>query len=80
MVKSTLYMACMMAVALGGLRSSWADGLPVSEQVRKSGTLTIASGLDYPPMQFVDAQGHPAGMNIEMAQAVAKNSTSSSLS
>ena len=72
MLKSTLYLVCAMSLALGGLRSSWAEGIPVSEKVKKSGSLVIASGLDYPPMQFIDAEGRPAGMNIEMAQAVAK--------
>lgn len=61
-----------MAMALSGISSSWADGLPITDKVKKSGTLVIASGLDYPPMQFIDAEGRPAGMNIEMAQAVAK--------
>lgn len=72
MLKSTVYLLCTILLGVSGLRSSWADALSVSEKVKKSGTLIIASGLDYPPMQFVDAQGHPAGMNIEMAQAVAK--------
>ena len=72
MLKSTLYLMCTMSLALGGISASWADSIPVTEKVKKSGTLVIASGLDYPPMQFVDAEGNPAGMNIEMAQAVAK--------
>lgn len=72
MLKSSLYLACTVSLALGTLSASWADNLPVTDKVKKSGTLVIASGLDYAPMQFVDAEGHPAGMNIEMAQAVAK--------
>jgi polar amino acid transport system substrate-binding protein len=55
-----------------GTSGVWAGNIPLSPQVKQAGKLTIASGLDYAPMQYVDAQGHPAGMNVELAQAVAK--------
>ena len=71
-LKSTWYAACTISLALGSLSASRADNLPLTDKVRKSGSLVIASGLDYAPMQFIDAEGRAAGMNVEMAQAVAK--------
>lgn len=72
MLKPVSYAACTVSLALGALSASWADNLPVTDKVKKSGSLVIASGLDYAPMQFIDAEGRSAGMNVEMAQAVAK--------
>lgn len=72
MLTSATNLICASTLALGVICSAWAEGLPVTDKIKKSGTLTIASGLDYPPMQFIDAEGRPAGMNIELAQAVAK--------
>jgi len=60
------------AIALTAACSAWAQNIPLTDKVKTSGKLSIASGLDYAPMQFVDPDGKPAGMNIEMAQAVAK--------
>jgi polar amino acid transport system substrate-binding protein len=68
----SINLACTIAFVVGGVGCAWAGQIPVTDKVKESGKLTIASGLDYAPMQFVDAQGRPAGMNIEMAQAVAK--------
>ncbi|MBU3031070.1 ABC transporter substrate-binding protein [Paracoccus sp. XHP0099] len=65
-------LACAIALALGVAGGANAQSIPLAEKVESNGTLTIASGLDYAPMQFVDEKGQPAGMNVEMAQAVAK--------
>lgn len=46
--------------------------IPISPQVKQTGKLAVANGLAYAPMEYVDAKGKPAGMNIELAQAVAK--------
>jgi PAS domain S-box-containing protein len=35
-------------------------------------TLVIGTELDYPPYSFIDAQGKPAGYNIELIKALAK--------
>ena len=72
MQKSRAKQVCAAAIVLGAVGCAWAQGIPVTDKVKASGKLTIGSGLDYAPMQFVDPQGQPAGMNIEMAQAVAR--------
>lgn len=72
MKKSKARQVCAAVAFLGTIGCAWAQGIPVTDQVKSSGKLTIGSGLDYPPMQFVGPQGQPAGMNIEMAGAIAK--------
>ncbi len=64
--------AWVISAVISGIGSAAAAEIPVTDRVKESGKLTIASGLDYAPMQYIDAQGRPAGMNVEMAQAVAK--------
>lgn len=49
-----------------------AGGLPVTPDISSSGEFKIASSLGYAPFEFVDADGSPAGLNIELAQAMAK--------
>jgi len=46
--------------------------IPLTDSVKSSGTLTIASGLDYAPFEFVDANGQPAGLDVELANEAAK--------
>lgn len=46
--------------------------IPVIDSVKSSGNLTIASGLDYAPFEFVDSDGRPAGLDIELANAATK--------
>lgn len=65
-------LASVIALALGVAGAASAEGIALTEKVKASGNLTIASGLDYAPMQFVDEKGDPAGMNVEMATEVAK--------
>ncbi|KIC15697.1 ABC transporter substrate-binding protein [Leisingera sp. ANG-DT] len=60
------------AVALASTASvTFADGIPVTDDVADSGKLTIASGLSYAPFNMVDENGNPAGLDIETAQAAA---------
>lgn len=51
--------------------SSFAADIAVTDAVKTSGKLTIASSLAYAPFEFTDASGKPAGLDIEMAQAAA---------
>jgi polar amino acid transport system substrate-binding protein len=45
--------------------------LPAS--IQQSGVLRVASGLDSPPYAFVDAGGAQAGVEVELAQALAND-------
>ncbi|AGS24400.1 ABC transporter substrate-binding protein [Rhizobium etli] len=46
--------------------------IPLIDSVKSSGTLSIASGLDYAPFEFVDPNGQPAGLDVDLANAAAK--------
>ncbi|MES2436224.1 MAG: ABC transporter substrate-binding protein [Pseudomonadota bacterium] len=50
---------------------AFAQDIPITPEVTDSGKLTIASSLGYAPFEYVDEQGNPAGLDIELAQAVA---------
>lgn len=43
-----------------------------SPEVKESGTLIIANTLDYAPFEYLDADGKPAGIIVEMAEQTAK--------
>lgn len=49
-----------------------AGAIPVTPDIVSSGDFAIASSLGYAPFEFVDADGKPAGLNIELAQALSK--------
>ncbi|TPI10458.1 ABC transporter substrate-binding protein [Mesorhizobium sp. B4-1-3] len=46
--------------------------LRLTGDVKNSGTLSIASGLDYAPFEYTDEKGEPAGLDVELANAAAK--------
>lgn len=58
--------------ALTLAQNAFAAEIPLTDSVKSSGTLTIASGLDYAPFEFVDADGQPAGLDVDLANAAAK--------
>ena len=39
--------------------------------IKSSGTITEAADLDYPPYEFLDANGNKTGFEVELAQALA---------
>ena len=39
---------------------------------KESHSLIVGMELNYPPFEMVDTQGHPAGVSVEMAQALGK--------
>ncbi|MBY3517110.1 ABC transporter substrate-binding protein [Rhizobium laguerreae] len=59
-------------VALTLAQNAIGAEIPVTESVKSSGTLTIANGLDYAPFEFVDANGQPAGLDVDLAHEAAK--------
>ncbi len=40
---------------------------------RSENTLVVGMELNYPPFEMIDAQGKPAGISVEMAQALASS-------
>lgn len=60
--------AFVMASAIG----AYAQEVSVTPAVQEAGKLAIASSLAYAPFEFTDEKGAPAGLNIELAHAVAE--------
>lgn len=61
----------LAALALAATAAT-AQDLPKSPEVAQTGKLTIANTLEYAPFEFIDEAGAQAGVNIELAAAVAK--------
>ncbi len=54
-----------------GTTSSWGQEIPKSPEVAETGKLSIANTVDYAPFEYLDADGKPTGIIIELASAVA---------
>ncbi len=52
--------------------AAMAQDVPKSPEVAATGKLTIANTLEYAPFEFIDESGAQAGVNIELAAAVAQ--------
>jgi polar amino acid transport system substrate-binding protein len=61
-----------LAVAIGaaGVRAIAAE-IPKSPEVTQTGALAIANTLDYAPFEYLDADGKPSGIIVELASKVA---------
>ncbi|MFS8147328.1 ABC transporter substrate-binding protein [Rhizobium sp. BR 249] len=62
------------ALVIGGMvaaNAAWAGDLPKNDDVQSTGKLTILSPMNYAPFEFVGEDGKPAGLDIELAQAMA---------
>lgn len=57
-------------LALAGTTAT-AQDIPLSPEVAESGVLTIANTLDYAPFEYLDENGEPTGIIVELAQATA---------
>lgn len=68
--KLTRPMATSILVACA--TTSFAGDIPVTDAVKDSGTFAIANSLSYAPFEFTDADGKPAGVDIELATAAAE--------
>lgn len=53
------------------LSAAHADDLQVISDVKESGMFTIANSLSYAPFEYIDADGQPAGFDVELATAAA---------
>jgi polar amino acid transport system substrate-binding protein len=49
-----------------------AKGVEVPHGIRKAGVVNVAVYLAYPPYSYTDSSGRPAGLELEMARAVAQ--------
>lgn len=67
-MKKTILTAAIAALSVYPALSA---ELPLTSDVRESGALSIASGLDYAPFEYTDEKGDPAGMDVELAHAAA---------
>lgn len=67
----------MAGLGLAVLAATWsglsmAADIPMSPEVKETGTLTIANTLDYAPFEYMDAEGKQAEIIVELAGEVAK--------
>ncbi|WP_048647033.1 ABC transporter substrate-binding protein [Nitratireductor soli] len=61
-----------LAAMIAGWSASAAADIPKSPEVEESGKLTIANTIDFAPFEYMDAEGKPTGIIIELAGEVAK--------
>ena len=69
MKKTLMLGATFLALTLGAAQ---AQDVPKSPQVTETGKFTIANTLEYAPFEFIDEAGAQVGVNIELADAMAK--------
>ncbi len=60
-----------ISLVMLGTTSSWGQDIPKSPDVAETGKLSIANTVDYAPFEYLDADGKPTGIIIELAGAVA---------
>lgn len=60
-----------LALAAVSAGAALAQDIPVAPDVASSGVLSIANTLDYAPFEYLDENGEPTGIIVEMAGAVA---------
>jgi len=72
-MKTTLRLVAPLAGAILalGTGAALAQDIAVSADVAESGVLPIANTLDYAPFEYLDADGNPTGIVIELATAAA---------
>ncbi len=51
--------------------SAFAQDIPLSPEVVESGVFAIANTLDYAPFEYIDVNGEPTGIIVELANATA---------
>ena len=62
-----------MSLAIAGVASAAiAQDIPRSPEVAETGRLSIANTVDYAPFEYLDEDGNPTGIIIELAAAVAE--------
>ncbi|MBE7182784.1 MAG: ABC transporter substrate-binding protein [Methylobacterium mesophilicum] len=60
-----------LSVAAVSTTAAFAADIPVTDSVKQSGKLTIASSLAYAPFNYTDENGKAVGLDIELAMAAA---------
>jgi len=45
---------------------------PIEERVRQRSRIVVGGDSDFPPFEYLDANGRPAGYNVELTRAIAK--------
>jgi polar amino acid transport system substrate-binding protein len=57
--------------AMSASSAAYAQDVPKSPEVAETGKLSIANTVDYAPFEYLDADGNPTGIIIELAGEVA---------
>src|SRR5438045_3536298 len=69
-IVAALVAALAAVVAGGAVASSKASNNPYN--LKTPGTLVVGMNLQYKPQMYLDANGKPAGYDVQMLQALAK--------
>ena len=56
--------------AVEGIQADAAAVALLPEEVKEGGVLAMGTDADYPPNEFQDADGNPAGWGVELAEAI----------
>lgn len=65
-------LGALACVGLSGLSTANAGTLTLPPEMAKSKTLRICSAINLPPMEFMNAETKPVGLDIELADGIAK--------
>ena len=79
LIAAIVVIGAMAAVASGSAGSSTTTAAtPVPPKITlppsivKKGRIDIALTIDYPPFEYLDAKGEPAGLDVDLVKAIAK--------
>jgi len=71
--KSSWVAALAMSLGMAGAAALAAELPPVPEALKKAGVLKVGVKCDYPPDGFLDNQGKPQGIEVNLAKQIAAN-------
>lgn len=72
LIVSVLALAVAIAAAGCGSKQESSQPKTLLDQIKAKGEITMATSPDYPPFEFIDDKGNVAGLDIDLANAIAK--------
>lgn len=65
-------LALILTVLLSSIQTSWADSRIRPDTLSQKRVVRIAADYNYPPYEFIDEDGNPAGYTVELSHAIAE--------
>ena len=69
--RATTYL-CLLAVLAFFLLGTPLSGADAAQSGAAGRTVIVGGDRDYPPYEFIDRSGHPAGYNVDLTRAIAE--------